>query len=164
MAKEDKEDPWDAFTKEVKPIAEKYRSKIGIPTGKPYFSFEERASLPRERFMELPLENYTVQRTKQGRSKKVVWEQCLDLHGYTRQQALTILQRFLKRLESAHSIWVLIITGKGKQDNPHALRYLVPQWLEQLSMVGEYCVAKPHDGGEGAYYVRLKRLKKKGEI
>jgi len=68
----------------------------------------------------------------------------------------------------------LVITGKGKsrrhlsKEEPYntlprgTLWDLVPQWLEETDFrpfVSAYTTAKPQDGGTGALYVRLKRLR-----
>lgn len=106
------------------------------------------------------------------RVRQVEIQARLDLHGYTREQARNQLGKFLTRCQGNGYLWVLVITGKGQRnlsgDEPYAstpratLRNLVPQWLEEAdfrSIVSAYTAAKPQDGGAGALYVRLKRLK-----
>ena len=95
--------------------------------------------------------------SKRLRVKKVVIEGRLDLHGYTQTQALAAIQSFFQRAQLNGWLWVLLITGKGKPDQENTLREQVPKWLNTLPHVSGFAAAKPHDGGHGALYVRLKR-------
>ena len=91
-------------------------------------------------------------------------EGTLDLHGYTRAEAWDYLQRFFSWAQSQKWQWVLVITGKGppqdlKSSSPSRgiLKQELPLWLNQHPMVGGFCQAKPQHGGQGAFYVRLKK-------
>ena len=96
----------------------------------------------------------------------------IDLHGLTLEQARLKLAKFLISCQERRDLWVLVITGKGRQKPNHGesghvppkktLRDQVPLWLEDPvlhSVVSAYATAKTQDGGNGALYVRLKRLK-----
>ena len=54
---------------------------------------------------------------------------------------------------------VLIIHGKGRDDNSHAniVRSYVARWLTEFDDVQVYCTALPHHGGSGACYVALRK-------
>ncbi|HAT7525741.1 TPA: DNA endonuclease SmrA [Citrobacter koseri] len=54
---------------------------------------------------------------------------------------------------------VLIIHGKGREDNAHAniVRSYVARWLTEFDDVQAYCTALPHHGGSGACYVALRK-------
>ena len=54
---------------------------------------------------------------------------------------------------------VLIIHGKGREDNAHAniVRSYVARWLTEFADVQAYCTALPHHGGSGACYVALRK-------
>lgn len=54
---------------------------------------------------------------------------------------------------------VLIIHGKGRDDNSHAniVRSYVARWLTEFDDVQAYCSALPHHGGSGACYVALRK-------
>lgn len=95
--------------------------------------------------------------TKQLQIRKVMVESRLDLHGYTQSQALSAIQGFLHKAQINGWVWVLIITGKGQPDQENTLRQQVPKWLDSHSQVSGYAAAKPHDGGHGALYVRVKK-------
>jgi len=92
----------------------------------------------------------------------------IDLHGMTLAQAHPALTGFILRSASAGHRLVLVITGKGKDrddDGPiptrfGVLRHQVPQWLNIAPLGGLVLqVSESHirHGGQGAYYVYLRR-------
>lgn len=93
------------------------------------------------------------------RVSKIVIEGRIDLHGLTKDQAQQQVQFFLMNAQIQRKIWVLVITGKGQPEVSVTLRGLVPGWLDALPYVSGYAPAKPADGGDGALYVRLKKLR-----
>lgn len=83
----------------------------------------------------------------------------IDLHGKTRDQAMTSLRSFLNGAARAGHRTVLVITGKGTGGNG-VIRRSLPVWLNEeplASLVIAYSEAQPKDGGSGAFYVRLRR-------
>lgn len=54
---------------------------------------------------------------------------------------------------------VLIVHGKGRDDNAHAniIRSYLARWLVELPEVRAFCAALPHHGGSGACYVALRK-------
>ncbi len=102
---------------------------------------------------------------KRGKLKP---ERRIDLHGMTLSQAHPALNRFILDSHAQGRRLVLVITGKGKAERDNGpipvrrgiLRHQVPHWLETrpLSQV-VLQVAEAHlkHGGEGAYYVYLRR-------
>jgi DNA-nicking Smr family endonuclease len=87
----------------------------------------------------------------------------LDLHGLTQAQAHSALLRFLRSASARDARLVLVITGKGGRDGERGvLRRHVPQWLglpEFRSFVVGFEDAHVAHGGEGALYVRLRRVR-----
>ena len=87
----------------------------------------------------------------------------LDLHGYTQAQAHDVLLRFLHVTQSRGGRVALVITGKGgRGQGVGALKRAVPMWLalpEFRSMVIGYVTAAIGHGGEGALYVRLRKVR-----
>jgi DNA-nicking Smr family endonuclease len=90
----------------------------------------------------------------------------IDLHGMTQAQAHAALIRFLHRSQASGAKFVLVITGKGAPDAPRGargvLRQQVPLWLglpELRACVLGFDVANVGHGGEGALYVRLRKVR-----
>jgi hypothetical protein len=82
----------------------------------------------------------------------------IDLHGLTLAAAHQALGRFIGIQAAAGRRCLLVITGKGRQDRPGRLRREVPTWLEGWRPpVLAITPARPRDGGEGAFYVLLRR-------
>lgn len=93
----------------------------------------------------------------------------IDLHGMTQAEARETLRRFIGARAARGDRTVLVITGKGaKTDNDYIaamtergiLRTMLPIWLSEPGMstlVSGWSVAARGHGGEGAWYVRLRR-------
>jgi DNA-nicking Smr family endonuclease len=90
----------------------------------------------------------------------------LDLHGMTLAVAHPQLIQFVASCHAAGLRLVLVITGKGRGDHgplptrPGALRHHVPFWLHGAPLaplVQQVTAAHDRHGGEGAYYVYLRR-------
>lgn len=89
----------------------------------------------------------------------VVVEARLDLHGKTEESAHEALLSFVEKQQGLGRRLVLVITGKGK-DKASPLRQNLPRWCDapplydKINAVRE---AASHHGGEGAYYVLLRK-------
>ena len=82
----------------------------------------------------------------------------LDLHGFTRDEALRELDEFLNTCSRRGFRCVQIIHGKGlnsKNQEP-VLKTLVWNQLKLYSYVLAFCQAGPADGGSGAVVVLFK--------
>ena len=98
----------------------------------------------------------------------------LDLHGYTEAAAHALLRGFLIGARARGARVVLVITGKGagpgkEHRAPHErgiLRRAVPHWLADPTLrdvVLGFEEAHLAHGGAGAIYVRLRRLRGRGD-
>ena len=84
----------------------------------------------------------------------------IDLHGRTQIQAHRALRKFLLDAQAAGKRYVLVITGKGRDQEHGILRRQVPLWLEGPDLRGlvvGFDTAHPGHGGAGALYVRVRR-------
>ena len=92
----------------------------------------------------------------------------IDLHGLTQAEAHDALAHFLHSAVRREARLVLVITGKGREGGPEAplpvrpgaLRHNVPLWLHMAplnQLVLQVRPAHRRHGGEGAYYVYLRR-------
>jgi DNA-nicking Smr family endonuclease len=92
----------------------------------------------------------------------------IDLHGMTQSEAHHALARFLRSAQRGGARLVLVITGKGARSDADAfaergvLKRQVPLWLESAELrplvVGFENAGIGH-GGQGALYVRVRRLR-----
>ena len=105
----------------------------------------------------------TYRRMAQGKLRP---EARLDLHGMTLAEAQPELIQFIHAARTRGLRLVLVITGKGRGDHgplptrPGALRHQVPHWLSSAPLaplVQQVSAAHLRHGGEGAYYVYLRR-------
>lgn len=90
-------------------------------------------------------------------------ERTLDLHGLTEAGAHARVRRFLLGAQSDGARLVLVITGKGAArggEGRGVIRRRFVDWVEAAPLraaIARIAQAKPKDGGEGAFYVFLKR-------
>ncbi|MDD2897887.1 MAG: Smr/MutS family protein [Desulfuromonadaceae bacterium] len=85
----------------------------------------------------------------------------LDLHGLTREEALSALPRFLMSAQKNGQKAVLVITGKGNHSPEEpVLHQAVASWLRDAgkTSVVEFAPAPRELGGSGAYVVFLRPL------
>lgn len=105
-----------------------------------------------------------------GQMKKgrIAPEARIDLHGMTLAQAHPALIRFILDSAAEERRLVLVITGKGKirhesgpiPERHGVLRHQVPHWLHSMPLkphVLQIAEAHVKHGGQGAYYVYLRR-------
>ncbi|MBM3606608.1 MAG: DNA mismatch repair protein MutS [Alphaproteobacteria bacterium] len=137
------------------------QSSAAAPPGLP----QPATSAERLAAAHLRMDAKTHRKMSQG---KIRPEARLDLHGMTLSAAQPELLHFVMSCHAAGLRLVLVITGKGRGDHgplptrPGALRHQVPYWLHSppLSLVVQQVTAAHfRHGGEGAYYVYLRRPK-----
>lgn len=105
------------------------------------------------------------------RTGKMMIEARLDLHGLTQDKAYKTLLPFVEQSYQQGLRMILVVTGKGTpkgkmpdrawyEPEPGILRRMFPEWLERAPLnkrILKYAPAQRKDGGDGAYYVLLKR-------
>jgi DNA-nicking Smr family endonuclease len=102
------------------------------------------------------LDKRSEQRLKRG---QLHIDARLDLHGHSQAAAQGQALAFLARAVERGSRCLLIITGKGKAGGG-VLRQALPLWLEASPFAHDILRLVPaaiQHGGEGAFYVLLKR-------
>lgn len=115
----------------------------------PVLSVSPQATVP-----QIPDHNWQ-QKLRRGRVRP---EGKLDLHGMTREQAFQKLHRYIDIARTRGKRVVLVVTGKGSG----ILKREVPMWLSQGELgqqIVSFYSAGQADGGEGALYVVLKKVK-----
>lgn len=137
----------------------------GLP--KPRLGSFDPAPTPAENLAAQPLRmgHKTHRQMTQGKLRP---EARIDLHGMTLATAHPALIGFLLTSHTRGFRLVLVITGKGRtgsQDaplpiRPGALRHNVPHWLRMMPLASVVLQATPahrRHGGEGAYYIYLRK-------
>ena len=95
----------------------------------------------------------------------------IDLHGYTIEEANEAVEQFIQKCFDENVTKIIVITGKGLRsknvENPYLskdlsiLKYSVPEFIENNQSLSKVIIettdAKIEDGGEGAFYIYLKR-------
>ena len=98
----------------------------------------------------------------------------LDLHGLSLNQANKIVKKFIIESFEGGYKKLLIITGKGLRSKVHknpylseqmnVLKHAVPEFIKNDEDISEkisrISIADLKDGGEGAFYIFFKRVKK----
>lgn len=90
--------------------------------------------------------------------RKFVFEKIIDLHGLTLLGALERLMALFAKFQSENIKNVLVITG-GSSIRQSKIRMAFTQWIrnELSCYISAYSQAKPEHGGEGAFYVILRK-------
>ena len=97
----------------------------------------------------------------------------LDLHGKTLDEANKIIENFIRSSYEDKVHKLIIVTGKGlhssNEKDPYVskdlgiLKYSIPNFLnnntELMKMISNISEASINDGGSGAFYIFLKKLK-----
>lgn len=158
--RDDERKLWDVVSKGVKPL----RTRPGLPAGVADPAPEKLRKKPAASPDALPSPGGLPplaplgrrERAKVARGKVDIGAR-IDLHGHTQAEAHHELLAFLRKSAVADKRMVLVITGKSG-----VLRRQVPHWLSLPDMreliVGFEAAAIRH-GGEGALYVRLRRIR-----
>jgi DNA-nicking Smr family endonuclease len=121
-----------------------------------------------------PLADFDPRKAKKISSGRVGIDARIDLHGMRQDDALARLRAFLFDAHARGLKTVLVITGKGRaQDDPTmpyvdtldrfprgVLRRNLPHWLAEpdlRAIVVSITQASQRHGGDGAFYVELRR-------
>ena len=97
----------------------------------------------------------------------------IDLHGFTLDEANKIVDRFINESYEKGINKIRIVTGQGlhsdNEKNPYIskdlsiLRYSIPEYIKKnndlMKLIIEFKEATIQDGGDGAFYIHLKKNK-----
>lgn len=107
--------------------------------------------------------------------RKLVPEATIDLHGYTLQNGRLVFRKFVQQQANLGRSCICVITGKGtravdedkrsillayESGGKHTLREALHDWIKEPDihpLVASLSRANPHHGGDGAYYIVLKK-------
>ena len=97
----------------------------------------------------------------------------IDLHGYTLEEANNAIEKFIHKSFREKINKLIVVTGKGlhsqNEKDPYVskdlsiLKYSVPEFIENnkslMNIINEIKNASIEDGGSGAFYIFLKKIK-----
>lgn len=115
-------------------------------------------SSPQPRTAPAPAELEPRRRRRIARERDPV-EAALDLHGFGRFEAEDQAVAFLYRCQAQGMRAVLIVTGQGRRGGG-VIRASIHEWLtgpRLRGVVSGFASAHRRHGGDGAFYVTLKR-------
>jgi DNA-nicking Smr family endonuclease len=103
---------------------------------------------------------------KKLRRGELSYQDHVDLHGCTREEARDLVTSFLKESFARKHRCVLVVSGRGlrSKDKQPVLKQSLVQWLIRAPLkrlVLAFASARSYDGGAGAFYVLLRRNEKK---
>jgi len=107
------------------------------------------------------------------KKKKNYTTKVIDLHGYSLEEANKSIQNFINKSYEENTYKLIVVTGKGLHSNNEKdpfvskdlsiLKYSVPEFIknnnELKKKILEITSAKIEDGGDGAFYIYLKKKK-----
>ena len=110
-----------------------------------------------------------------NKKNKIHLTKSIDLHGYTLDEANSTIEKFIHKCFVEQVNKLIVVTGKGihsnNEKNPYVskdlsiLKYSVPEFISSNRKLNEMIYdiqdAKLEDGGSGAFYIYLKKNKKK---
>ena len=105
--------------------------------------------------------------------KKSLKTKSIDLHGYTLEEANKTIENFIIKSFQENINKLIVVTGKGihsqNEKDPYVskdlsiLKYSVPEFISKnknlMNIIHEITDANIEDGGEGAFYIFLKKNK-----
>ena len=100
-------------------------------------------------------------------------ERIIDLHGFSLENANIIIEEFINNSYQEGIKKIIIITGKGIRskivNNPYLskdlniLKHSIPEFIKSnanlMTKIKQISEANIEDGGSGAFYVYLKKIK-----
>ena len=147
----------------VEPAQENPRPKKTPPVAAPY-----RVEAPPKDPGPPPVANFERREARKLGAGRISVDARIDLHGMRQHEAHGSLKAFLSRARSHGYRNVLVITGKGGKrgydgsTERGVLNRQVPRWLSEPEFrqwVVSFTHAGKRHGGDGALYVRLRRVK-----
>ena len=104
---------------------------------------------------------------------KIEKKRTIDLHGFTLDEANKTIETFINKSFKDEISKLIVVTGKGlhskNESNPFVskklsiLKYSIPEFIKSndilMKKIIEIKDADIKDGGSGAFYIYLKKLK-----
>ena len=164
---------WSTVTRSIAPLRESSKTAAdSVRTAPPEQPAPPRPARSVARSVNVPAKPAPPPLTPLGRRKRSrvargheAIDGRLDLHGLTQSEAHAALLRFLRAASARGARLVLVITGKGGDDGRGILRRQLPHWLalpDLRALVVGFEQASTRHGGEGAWYISVRRERTPG--
>ncbi|MBX9696721.1 MAG: Smr/MutS family protein [Alphaproteobacteria bacterium] len=183
--KEDEASVWEEFTKDIKKLPKTassadliqglkdkgFKDKLEALTHTVFSKNQDRPLIAPSRAAPVFNEGMT-RRT----IRKLVPEATIDLHGYTLQNGRLAFRKFVQQQANLGRSCICIITGKGTREQEEdkflmllayesagkrTLREALHDWAKESDihpLIASLSRANPNHGGDGAYYLVLKKI------
>ncbi len=144
--------------------AEVYRSLTDLVEGNATFDLYHT-----DEYVEGAVQGLPYHILRKLRRGEFSYQDHLDLHGYTRREAYHTTVAFVEAAYTHGHRCVLIVPGRGRNstEKKSVLKESLIRWLTQhplKHLVLAFSSARSCDGGLGAVYVLLRRLRRKGSF
>ncbi|MGB9600939.1 MAG: Smr/MutS family protein, partial [Myxococcota bacterium] len=108
------------------------------------------------------IKDYDPNVLKKLKRGEIAYQDFLDLHGKTKDEAKILVKNFIERSRRTGLGCVLIVHGRGMHSRDYipVLKEALVGWLSSKATgrhILAFCSAKPKDGGTGAIYVLLRK-------
>lgn len=163
---------WNLVARSTKPLPGRKPNGVEPPeTAKPASSpvkdMQPARSTPAPAPPKLQVQHIDKHTQKKIARGKVILEARIDLHGLRQDAAHGMLLSFLASAHVRGVRYALVITGKGSSSaSDGVLKRSVPGWLATppfRQFVSGYEDAALTHGGQGALYVRMRRLPREAQ-
>ncbi len=105
--------------------------------------------------------------------KSSIKTRSIDLHGYSLEDANKKIEKFIENSYTQNVNKIVVVTGKGlhsqNESDPYVskdlsiLKHSIPDFIKKnnnlMDKIVEFKEADIKDGGSGAFYIYLKKLK-----
>lgn len=151
---------WNRVTKNIRPLNENQGEEISVETPTPPPPKQKTGTLiVKKKVVPKPQKIQNRESERQVKRGKVQINAVCDLHFYSENVAHVIMKEFVVRKRREGCRCVLVITGKG-HGGEGRIRRSFRLWLETkeaYSLISGYSQAHYKHGGEGAFYLFLRR-------
>tara|TARA_Y100000588_G_scaffold351146_1_gene402739 strand:- start:440 stop:973 length:534 start_codon:yes stop_codon:yes gene_type:complete len=142
--------------KTVTAVVKPPSSSVDIKTG-----LSKKLTAPKLRAgVAINLDRRSMDRLRKGKLRPTAQ---LDLHGLTLEKAHGAFNNIIQKAYAEGTRCILVITGKGlTKRGGGVIRRELPHWInaaENRDRVLGFSPAQPQDGGDGAFYVLIKKKK-----
>lgn len=155
---------WQLNTRDVRPLSKEVHKSEELPEKSLPPKTPTIKPSPKVKKITVPVPPSPLPSLGRKEIRRIKIEARFDMHGLTLQTGYEELERFLIGAQERGLKTVLVITGKGSMSAENTLRSQLPRWLQETPLRRFISFlhhpARLQDGGTGAFYVEVRRVKK----